>query len=56
MRLTPPKNITWWIAVVLAILALLGKITKIPIVTGNEFWFAFIAAALLIVACLVKGL
>jgi hypothetical protein len=56
MKLTPPKNITWWIAVVLGVLGLLGKITNIPIVTGLEFWFVFVAFAILVLATLLKDL
>lgn len=56
MRLTPPKNITWWIAVILTVLGLLGTLTKIAFVSPNAFWFVFIGAALLIVATLIKDL
>ena len=56
MKLTPPKNITFWIAVVLGFLALLaftGTLTVLPI---EAFWLAFAGLVLLIVALLVKGL
>jgi hypothetical protein len=56
MKLTPPKQITWWIAVVLGILALLGTLTKISFVSPNAIWFALVGLALLAIACLVKGL
>jgi hypothetical protein len=56
MKLTPPKNITFWVAVVLAFLALLsftGTLTFLPI---EAFWLAFAGLVLLIIALLVKGL
>jgi hypothetical protein len=56
MRLTPPKEITFGIAVVLAVLGLfsfLGVFTLLPI---EAFWLVFIAFVLLAVALLVKGL
>ena len=56
MKLSPPKNITWWIAVVFGVLGLLGKITNIPVVTGLEFWFVFVAFAILVLATLLKEL
>ena len=56
MRLTPPKNITWWIAVVLGVLGLLGTLTTIAFVSPNAFWFVFAAFALLAIATLVKDL
>ncbi len=55
MKLTPPKEITFWIAVVLGLLGLfsfLGVFT-IPIA---PFWLLFIGFALLVVALMVKGL
>jgi len=56
MKLSPPKNITWWIAVVIGVLGLLGKLTNIPIVSGSEFWFVFVGFAILVLATLLKDL
>lgn len=56
MKLTPPKVITFWIAVVLGVLGFLGHLTSIPFVTDYDFWFVFVGFALLAVALLVKGL
>ncbi|MEP6896155.1 MAG: hypothetical protein ABI986_11155 [Chloroflexota bacterium] len=56
MKLTPPKEITFWIAVVLGLLGLfsfLGVFTLLPIAA---FWLVFIGFALLVVALMVKGL
>ena len=56
MKLTPPKEITFWIAVVLGVLGLLsfmGVFTALPI---EAFWLAFLAFALLVLGLLVKGL
>ncbi len=56
LKLTPPKEITFWIAVVLGLLALLsflGVFTLLPI---KAFWLLFIGFALLVVALFVKGL
>jgi len=56
MRLSPPKQITWIVALVLAILALLGQTGTIAALTQYSFWLAIIAAALLLLAAIVKGL
>jgi hypothetical protein len=56
MKLTPPKTITFWIAVILGVLGFLGKLTKIPFVSANDFWFVFVAFVLLVLGLLVKGL
>lgn len=56
MKLSPPKNVTWIIALILGVLGLLGKITTIAFVSANAFWFVFVAFALLLIACFVKDL
>jgi hypothetical protein len=56
MKLSPPKNITWFVALGLAVLALLGYAKVIAVLTQYDFWFAIAAAALLLVATIVKGL
>jgi len=56
MKLTPPKAVTFWIAVVLGLLGLVGAITKMPIIGTYAFWLEFVAFALLVLGLLVKGL
>jgi len=56
MKLTPPKEITFWIAVVLGLLGLLsfmGVFTALPI---EAFWLVFLGFVLLVLGLLVKGL
>jgi predicted membrane channel-forming protein YqfA (hemolysin III family) len=56
LKLTPPKEITFWIAVALGLLGLfsfLGVFTLLPI---EAFWLLFMGFALLVVALFVKGL
>jgi membrane protein YdbS with pleckstrin-like domain len=56
MKLTPPKAVTFWIAVVLGLLAFLGTLIAIPFISANAFWVMFVAWALLVLGLLVKGL
>ena len=56
MRLSPPKNITWFIALALAVLALLGNTGVIAALATYAFWLALIAAALLLLATIVRDL
>lgn len=56
MRLSPPKQITWFVALALAVLALLGQTSIVPALSPYSFWLALIAAALLLLATIVKGL
>jgi len=56
MKLSPPKQITWFIALALAVLALLGFTGTIAAITTYSFWLALIAAGLLLLATVVKNL
>jgi hypothetical protein len=56
MKLTPPKEITFWIAVVLGILGLLAEIGTLSVLPIAAFWLLFIGFALLVLGLLVKGL
>ena len=57
MKLTPPKNITFWIAVLLGLLGFVGAIApSVPFLPLFAFWLVFVAFALLVVGLLVKGL
>ncbi len=56
MNLSAPTTPIFIISVVLAILAVLGSVTGIPIVSGNELWFALIAYLVLFVGNIATGL
>ncbi len=56
MRLSPPKQITFIVAVVLAALAALSSQMAIPLVSGNAFATLGTAFVILAVANLVRGL
>jgi threonine/homoserine/homoserine lactone efflux protein len=56
MRLSQPKVITWWIAVILAVVGLVGELGVIPALADVGFWLVLIAFVLLAVANLVRGL
>jgi heme/copper-type cytochrome/quinol oxidase subunit 1 len=56
MKLTPPKRVTFWISVVLALLALVAKFVNIPVVSAFNFWFLLAGFVLLVLGLLIKGL
>jgi hypothetical protein len=57
MKLTPPKVITWWIALILGVLGLLGFLDVIAgLGLPYAFWLVTAGLALLLVAALVKNL
>ncbi|MCP4139699.1 MAG: hypothetical protein GY755_05315 [Chloroflexi bacterium] len=56
MKLNAPKNITWWIAVVLGVLGILGNLMTLPFVSGFAFWFVALGFVLLALGTFLKGL
>ncbi len=56
MKLSEPKTITWWIAVILGVLGILAKIVTIPVLSGIAFWLVAAGLVLLVLATLIKGL
>jgi hypothetical protein len=57
MRLNQPRLITWIVALVIAIIAVLVyQFIKIDNVTDKSFWIAMLAWLVLAVATVVKGL
>jgi hypothetical protein len=56
MKLSAPKTVTWWIAVVLGVLGILGTFVTLPVVSANAFWFAAVGFILLALATFLKDL
>ena len=56
MKLTPPKNITLLISVVLGLAGLLGKAGLLVFLAPYDFWLTFVGLFLLVLGLLVKGL
>ena len=56
MRLSAPKTITWWVAVIVGVLGILGALIDIPFVSDNNFWFVVVGFVLLALATFLKDL
>ena len=56
MKLSAPKNVTWWVAVVVGVLGILGSLIAIPFVSANSFLFVALGFVLLALGTLLKGL
>jgi len=56
MKLSPPKNLTFGIAVLLGVLGFLAKIVSVPILSPFSFWLVFVGFVLLVLGLLVEGL
>ncbi len=57
MKLTPPKNVTFWIATIVGFLAIINHyVTRIPVVSSNEFLFLVIGFVLYFIGIVFKGI
>lgn len=56
MKPTPPKVVTWWVALILGVLGLLGHFGTIAALSPYAFWLVTAGLALLLVATLVRNL
>jgi threonine/homoserine/homoserine lactone efflux protein len=56
MKLSEPKQITFWIALIVAIVGVLASLVTIPVLSGIAFWLVVIAFIILAAGNLMKGL
>jgi threonine/homoserine/homoserine lactone efflux protein len=56
MQISAPKQITFWIAVVIAVVGVLAKLVSIPVLSGLALWLVVIAFIVLAAGNLVEGL
>lgn len=56
MTFSTPKKITWYVALVLGVIALLAALFTIPVLTTLSPFIALVGLALMLVATTVEGL
>ncbi len=56
MRLSRPKNVTWWIAVILGVLGIISQFVAIPVLSDGSFWLVAAGFVLLALATYLKDL
>ncbi len=56
MKLTAPKPITFWIAVIVALIGLIAFLIPIPVLSGFAFWIVVLGFIILAAANLIEGL
>ena len=56
MKTSAPKQITWWIALVIGVVGIIANLVTIPVLSGFAFWLVVIAFVLLLVATVVSDL
>ncbi len=55
MKLSAPKHLTFWIAVLVALLGVLANFIKIPVLSGISFWLVVIGFVILAAGNLFEG-
>jgi predicted membrane channel-forming protein YqfA (hemolysin III family) len=56
INLSAPKQITWLVALVLAVLGVLGYFVQISFLSAADFWLVLLGFVVLLVGTLVEGL
>ena len=56
MQLSAPKQVIWWVALVVGVVGVLAHLVTIPVLSGLAFWLVVVAFVLLLVATFVPGL
>jgi hypothetical protein len=56
MKLSAPKMVTWWIAVVVGVIGVLDHFVKLPLIGGLSSYLVLLGFLILAVATVVDGL
>ena len=57
MKLSPPKQLTFWVSVIIGVLGILGQlIPSLPVVSDYSFWLVTIGFVLLVLGNALTGL
>jgi hypothetical protein len=54
--LSAPKNITWWIALILAVAGIIFHFVSVQPLSQFSYWMVLVSAALLLLATRIDGL
>lgn len=55
MQLNAPKKITWWIAVILGVLGIIGALVAVPFLSDYKIWPVIIGWLLLVLGVFLPG-
>jgi hypothetical protein len=56
MKLSAPKKITWWIAVIVGVIGTVGLFVSLPVIGANAKYLVLFGFGLLALATYLKGL
>lgn len=55
MRLNPPKKMTWYLSLILAVISLVSFFVVIPVLSGVSYWIMGAAWLILFLGNFIKG-
>ena len=55
MKLNAPKQATWLIALLLAVVGVIAYFVAIPVLSGISFWLVLVAFVLLVLGTILTG-
>jgi hypothetical protein len=53
--LSPPTQVTWWVASILGALGIVGKLTPVPVISTYAYWLVAVAFVIFALATRIKG-
>ncbi len=56
MNISAPKQVTFWVAVVVAVIGLIAHLVTIPVLSGLAFWLVVLGFVILALGNLMEGL
>ena len=56
MNTNAPKSTTWWVAVIIGVLGIVGRFVALPVLTAYSWWLVCIGFIVLALATAIKGL
>lgn len=56
MKLSAPKQPTWWIALMVGVLGILGNYVSLGVISTNKFWFVVAGFVILVIGTFLPGL
>jgi len=56
MKLSAPKKVTWWVALIVGAVGILANFVTIPFLSEYAFWLVVIGFVLLVLATYLKDL
>jgi len=54
MKLSAPKKVTWWVALIVGVVGILANFVTIPFLSEYAFWLVVIGFVLLVLATYLK--